>query len=352
MFLKSLKISAKNKTIREIIFRRGINLIVDETPVADDKSTGNNVGKTTILKLIDFCLGADPKVVYVDPESKRDVYVLVKDFLIDNEVLITLILKENLEEKSSHEIIIEKNFLFRKDKIQKINHENLTEDEFEIKLLQSIVRRNDAEKPTFRQIISHNIRYKDESIGSTLRTLDKYTTDAEYESLYLFLFGCEFTGGNFKQGILEKIRQEDIYKKRLEKQQTKTAYETALALINSEIEESNRKKARFNLNEDFEFDLDKLNKIKYEINKISSEITKTTIRRDLIIEAEQELNSRKSDIDLQQLKLIYSQATNKVKDIQKTFDEFEKLTGRKYKFIEPSCYYCGCIGHKKRASVI
>lgn len=338
MFLKSLTISNGNKIIRKITFRKGINLIVDETPENNDKATGNNVGKTTVLKLVDFCLGAEPRIVYVDPESKRDVYKKVKDFLIEKEVLITLSLKENLEIENSSEIVIERNFLSRTKKIQKINNENLTEDEFKLKLLELIIPEHNLEKPTFRQIISHNIRYKDENINNTLKTLDKYTTDAEYETLYLFLFGCEFTRGNLRQTILEKIKQENTYKKRLENQQTKAAYETALALINSEIEDLDKKKANFNLNENFENDLDRLNKTKYEISKISSEISKITIRKDLIIEAEQELNSRKSDIDLRQLELIYRQATNQISGIQKTFNDLvnyhNQMIIEKVKFIK------------------
>jgi len=338
MFLKSLTISSEDKIIRKITFRKGINLIVDETLEINEKATGNNVGKTTVLKLVDFCLGAEPVIIYVDPESKREVHKKVKDFLIENEVLITLILKEDLETEKSSEIKIERNFLARTKKIQKINNENFTKDEFELKLLELIISEHNVEKPTFRQIISHNIRYKDENINNTLRTLDRYTTDAEYETLYLFLFGCDFTRGNLRQTILEKIKQENTYKKRVENQQTKAAYETSLSLINSEIEELNNKKANFNLNKNFENDLDKLNKTKYEINKISSEISKITIRRDLIIEAEQELNSRKSDIDLRQLELIYRQATNQISGIQKTFDDLvnyhNQMIIEKVKFIK------------------
>lgn len=338
MFLKSLTISSKGEIIREINFKKGINLIVDETSNIDDKTTGNNVGKTTVLKLVDFCLGADSRIAYVDPESKKDTYTLVKDFLINKEVLITLILKEDLENKNSSEIIIERNFLSYKKKIQRINGDNLTEEEFELKLLQLIIPEHHEEKPSFRQIISHNIRYKDGNINNTLKTLDKFTTDAEYETLYLFLFGCDFSGGNSKQIILEKLKQENNFKSRLEKQQTKTAYETALALIDSEIKDLNEKKSRFNLNENFELDLDKLNKIKYEINRTSSELSKYTIRIDLINEAEQEINSRKSEIDLQQLQLIYQQASDNISGIQKTFNDLvsyhNKMITEKVKFIK------------------
>ena len=58
MFIEKLKISTKYETIREMTFHTGMNLIIDNTPLtADLKSTGNNVGKTTVLKLI-FCNGS------------------------------------------------------------------------------------------------------------------------------------------------------------------------------------------------------------------------------------------------------------------------------------------------------
>ncbi|MBU1767047.1 MAG: DUF2326 domain-containing protein, partial [Candidatus Omnitrophica bacterium] len=219
MLLKSLTISSDDKIIRNITFRKGINLIVDESK---GQITGNNVGKTTILTLVDFCLGADPKDIYVDPETKKDEYLLVKEFLIENEVLITLVLSENLDNEKSNKIIIERNFLSNKDLIRRINGKNFTEEEFEIELQKLIFPDYLAKKPTFRQIISHNIRYKDLNINNTLRTLDRYTSYAEYETLYLFLLGCEFNEGHSKQGILSKLKREDTYKSRLEKHQTKT----------------------------------------------------------------------------------------------------------------------------------
>lgn len=338
MFLKSLKISSGDKIIREIPFRKGMNLIVDETPTSDDTDTGNNVGKTTVLKLIDFCLGADQKIIYVDPETKKDVYRLVKDYLIEGKVLITLLLKEDLDNDDSAEVLIERNFLPYQKKIRKINKNQLTEEEFGIRLKNLLIPGHSNQKPSFRQIIAHNIRYKDESINNTLKNVDKFTSDAEYETLYLFLFGCEFSRGNTKLEILEKIRQENTYINRLEKDQTKTTYETALALIDSEIKTLNKKKSDLNLNTDFENDLENLNKVKYDINKVSSEINKFKIRKDIIIEAEQEMNSRKSKIDLEQLELIYKQATDKIGNIQKTFNDLVEnhniMIVEKVKFIK------------------
>lgn len=335
MFIKSLLITSGAKVIREIEFHKGLNLIVDES---EHQITGNSVGKTTVLKLVDFCLGADKKNIYVDPETKRDEYKLVKDYLIENKVLITLTLSSDLDNNEANEIIIERNFLSSvKEGIRKINGQQILAENFEMELGKILFPDHLEDKPSFRQIISHNIRYKDENINNTLKTLDKYTSDAEYETLYLFLFGCEFTKGNSKQEILIKLKQEDTYKNRLEKNQTKTAYETALSLINNDIEELNKKKSSFNLNENFEKDLDKLNQVKYEVNKLSSSIGKLNIRKNLIKETEAELKSSKSDIDLRQLEIIYEQATTKVKTIQKSFSDLvsfhNKMIEEKVKYI-------------------
>jgi uncharacterized protein YydD (DUF2326 family) len=172
MFIKSLTISSGARVIREIEFHKGLNLIVDES---EHQITGNGVGKTTVLKLVDFCLGANPKHIYVDQENKNQEYKLVKDFLIENKVLITLVLTTDLD-RGTEDIVIQRNFLARKELIRTINGDQLTEEEFDLRLSSILFPEHRASKPTFRQIISHNIRYKDETINNTLKTLDAYTT--------------------------------------------------------------------------------------------------------------------------------------------------------------------------------
>jgi uncharacterized protein YydD (DUF2326 family) len=320
MFLKTLTISTPSKVIREIIFHKGINLIIDESK--DEHITGNNVGKTTVLKLIDFCLGAKPKNIYEDPENKKEIYTLVKDFLVKNEILITLCLTENLDDDNANTIIINRNFLSSRTKIIKeINGTHYIEEDFEPKLTELLFPEHTASKPTLRQIISHNIRYKDLSINNTLKTLDRYTSDAEYETLHLFLLGCEFTNGNQKQVILQKIKQEDTFKGRLEKNQTKSAYEVALSLIENEITILDNKKSSLNINDNFAKDLENLNKLNYNINLLSSTISQLEIRKNLIDETQNDLSSSVSTIDLQQLEMIYSQAKRNIPTLQKSFED-------------------------------
>jgi uncharacterized protein YydD (DUF2326 family) len=167
--------------------------------------------------------------------------------------------------------------------------------------------------------------------------LDRYTTDAEYETLYLFLLGCNFEQGDQKQELLTRIRLEQAFNNRLEKDHTKSEYETALAILDNEVEVLNRRKSNFNLNENFESDLDKLNQVRYQINKLSSEIGRLNIRRNLINEAKHDLEMSVSKIDTQQLAQIYRQATDQIEGIQKTFHELcsfhNRMLSEKVRYI-------------------
>ena len=110
-----------------------------------------------------------------------------------------------------------------------------------------------------------------------------------------------------------------------------------LALIENDIALLNEKKASFNLNKNFEADLNKLNTLKYEINKLSSAIGRLNLRRGLVLESQEELLSNKSDIDLHQLETIYKQASSKISAIQKTFSDLvhfhNTMIQEKVKFI-------------------
>jgi len=321
MFIKKLKISTQTEIIREMTFCNGMNLIIDNTPTDNKKLTGNNVGKTTVLKLIYFCLGGEGNEIYTDEENKKAIYEDVKNYLIDNKVLITLVLADDLEDEKSDQIVIERNFLTGKNAIRKINGKEISKKDFENEVAYAIFPEYKAEKPSFKQIISHNIRYKDDSINKTLKTLNRYTTDVEYETLYLYLLGCTFDNGAKKQIISDVLSREKEYKKRIEKKQTKNSYEVALTIIEDEIAELEKQNSLLNLNENFENDLEQLNEVKYKINKCSSVITKLEVRRDIIVEAKREMERNISVIDLEQLKRLYQEAEAYLPNFHKTFEE-------------------------------
>ena len=90
----------------------------------------------------------------------------------------------------------------------------------------------------------------------------------------MFLLGLERDDADKKQALTTKIAQEVKFKERLEKSKDKTTYELSLKMIEDQINELNIKKDTFNLNDSLEIDLEELNNVKYNINKVSSQISK------------------------------------------------------------------------------
>jgi uncharacterized protein YydD (DUF2326 family) len=324
LYLKTLKIENNSYIIREINFRKGLNLIVDETSIIEnglDTKTGNNVGKTTVLKLIDFCLGADPEIIYSDLETNKTKYDFVRNFLIDNNILITLILEDQSNDKNNNFIIIERNFLKNQKNIRKINGIQYSDKNFTNKLEELFFPDFKLSRPTFRQIISHNIRYKDHNVNNILKTLDPHTKNIEYEALYLFLFGFPFENAEERNKLLVAIQNEKNFKNRISQNNTKSIYEISISILDKDIEQLNKQKENLNINENFRNDVDKLNEIKYELMKSANKLTNYEIRKNIILDAEKEMNDKISNIDINNLKNIYSQAGQFIENLNKSFEE-------------------------------
>lgn len=128
MYIKNLKITNKEGVIRDIDFHNGLNLIVDNTPSDNQTETGNSVGKTTVLRLVDFCLGKDPKSIYTDPSDSKSIDNDVKHFLIDSNVVVELTLTRNW---NKDDYVICRDFAANKKAIRKINGIQYKAEDFE-----------------------------------------------------------------------------------------------------------------------------------------------------------------------------------------------------------------------------
>lgn len=317
MYLKRLKITNQEGLIRNIEFHSGLNLIVDNTSENDYTETGNSVGKTTVLRLVDFCMGKDGKVVYTDPADNGGVHTEVKEFLQNTKVEIELTMTRNW---TNDDIVIRRDFNSGRKAVRTINGVQYKAENFELALSEHILGFTTT-KPTFRQIISHNIRYSELSLTNVLKTLNSYTSDAEYEALYLFMFGCQIDDTDRRQELIEKIKTEQAFKKRLEKSNNKSTYRTLLGLVDAKIEALQKKKATLNVNPDFEKNLGALTDVKCKLNAIGAELATLKLKQETVCEARKEIEEQRSEIDSQQLATIYQQAKALIPNMQKTFEE-------------------------------
>ena len=333
MYIKRLKITNNDGLIRDIQFHNGLNLIVDDTPSDTHTDTGNSVGKTTVLRLVDFCLGKDPKSIYTDPSDSKSLDENVKKFLIETNVLVELTLTKNWEKD---DIIICRNFQTNEKATRTINGIQYNAEDFESALCDNLLGLT-ITKPSFRQIISHNIRYSEFALTNVLKTVHPYTKDTEYESLYLFMFGCQIEETDRRQELLDKIKTEKAFKKRLEKSNNKSTYRTLLGLTDAKIEELEKKKNSLGINPDFEVLISQLNDIRCQINILNIDIATLKLKESTIVETQKEIEAQHSDIDTSQLETLYREAKALIPDLQKSFEELvdyhNKMVASRSRFV-------------------
>lgn len=318
MYLSKLTISSPGKVIRDIEFHKGLNLIVDETP-ENTTGTGNNVGKTTVLRLIDYCLGGDVDGIYRNPEDKHENYALVKDFLTGNNVIVTLILVDDLD-TPSEKVVIERDFKMGRSSLIRINGKDVTRKDFVTELESAIFPKVKTETPSFRQIIAHNIRIDNLRLENTLKTLTMGKNE-EYEALYLFMFGCPNDSAARKTQLAQELDTEKKYKRRMERNRSKNEYKAALSVIESDIEKLVERKDNLNINENLQLDIDSLNALRAQINKVTSRTSLLNLRRELINETVESFDKQNFGEDMVQLEMIYKQASAYVPKMQRTFKE-------------------------------
>lgn len=337
MFLKKLKIENNLGVIREIEFHKGLNLIVDETIEKNKKTTGNNVGKTTVLRLVAFCLGSSGKNIYQDSEFKEQENITIINFLINTAVCVVLTIVDDLDFPTDS-IVIKKNFLKHGKKIQEINGEVILNDnEFDLKL-KELVFNTKVEKPTFKQIASKNIRDEKNKLTNIVKVLNHYTKIEEYEALFLFWLGINTDTHNQKELLVKEKTREENFQKRLKKEGELSLIEQQLKLVNSKIEELQQLKATFNFNEKFEAQLAELNEVKLNLSKLSAELSRLNMRRELILESKVSLENEVTNIDVNQIEALYNKASRLIPDLQVSFKETVKfhndLLNEKINYIE------------------
>ena len=319
MFIKQLKIESKNGLVRNILFHKGANLILDYTEQENKTKSGNNVGKTTVLKLIDFCLGGKAKSIYIDPEFKTSNKE-VETFLINQQVIITLVLVDDLYD-SKEEIVIQRNFLSRNEKIQQVNNDNIRDDKkFQAKL-KELIFKSTKEKPTFRQIIAKNIRDDENRIKNTLKVLHPTTTQEEYEALYLFWLGIDLDTNERKQKLLSLKKIEENLQRKLKKENNLPQIKQSLIVIDKAIEDLEAKKDTYSINPNYKNEVEKLNQIKMKLNMLSTNLSRLELRKNLILESQNEVEKNSISINAEKVKELYQSVKKLIPNLHKSFED-------------------------------
>lgn len=341
MLIKRLIVRKKNpnvEVIRSIDFNlQGLNLIVDNTKDVED--SGNNVGKSTAIKIIDLCLGGkSTRSLYYDDDTKSE-NTIIKEFISKNKVEAELILIKDICDKNNEISIIRELFPRGKKYINKKLCEN--KDDYE-STLKKILFGLEDDYPTLRQLVPKFIRVNDTTTENMIKYLQGNTTNDTYDTIYLFLFRILQSKLLSTRDVLAKNLRECEKKIKLFEQDDNISSLNSLkqreTIVEEDLVQLNLKRKNLSFMDEYKEELKNKRELTIKIEKIENKIELLDLDINCIDESIKQLNKQKSNINVTEIKDLYLEAKAYVGDLDKTFEDVinfhNKMIENRIKFIK------------------
>lgn len=326
MFLKSLSIYSAGKEVRTVPFRKGLNLILDDT-TTERLDSGNNVGKTTLLRLVDFCLGGDGHDIYRDPETKSE-NEKIKSFLYDESTHFVLKLYNRYADYE-----ITRGFISP----PLIDNEEVTEEELKSFIAKKIFGLEEV-KPSSRQLINKFIRTRSYQVDNILKFMHSSTSDDVYELVHLYLFG--FVDQNLIRRKLDKQKEIKLYAKKRTaiKSISPNSVKQIVITIDKEIKLLEDAKLAYKFAKEVNEEVDKLSNLRKLSGDSRLALAQLKLKLGMANKTIAQLEGAKSKIDVTSIKEIYEKAKAFIPDLHKTFEDVltfhNSMIENKLKFVQ------------------
>ncbi len=312
------KTKPSEEVIREIQFNeKGLNLIIDDTPESLRES-GNSVGKSTAIKIIDLCLGArSVRELYYDSDTRSE-NVVVKDFLDEFKIQAELILID--ENKRGCSI---KRDLFPRGK-KYIFNEPYSKQDF-LDELKKIIFDLKEPRPTFRQLIPKFVRVENTAEERMIKFLPIMTGSDVYDTIYCFLFQIYSDELLSKKGeITERLSECQKTIQTLEKSKSISSLSVlkqSLEIINSDLKDLYDKRNKLSYMDEYREELDSKRKLTLRINDLQEKMELVEFEIANIENSIVSLAKEKSEINIQILQAVYQEAKSYIPTLQKNFED-------------------------------
>lgn len=326
MLLKRLIISKtypEYEIIRDVPFKlKGLNLIIDNATNSPNDS-GNNVGKTTFIKIIDLCLGANSvRSIYYDADTKTE-NELIKKFLNENKVEAQLDILD--EDKDITYKIVRQ--LYNNGK-RIIDGEEYKSEEFTAKLKEVIF--NSTEKyPTLRELMPKFVRIENFNTDNIIKFLGNFTKHHQYDAVYQFLFNILDDKLINEKNLLNHYKNECDKKIRLLENDKNIASLDVLKqkdnIVSDELERLFDERKKLDYIKTYKSELDRKRSLTNEINDYEQKLQLIDFDIELLTESIDKLKKEYSNIDTSKIKTIYEQAQLYIETIEKKFEDIVKF---------------------------
>lgn len=330
--LEVYKTVPHKEIIRQVDFKtRGLNLIVDNTSDVKQDS-GNSVGKSTVLHIIDICLNSSSLSKLYKNRDAQGENVKLKNLLEENKVQATLEIIHNGETNRFTRSLYKRG-------PRLINNKKVKASEYESSL-KELLFNSKEDKPTFRQLISKFVRTDDNQLNNIIYYLTS-TSYIVYEAIYLLLLGInEESIISERQKLEEKLAKLEAKSEIYQKDPTIPTLdqiEQGLIYIESEIKDLLDKRNQIDYLELYKHELEKNSEIDSKLDSLLSEIKLLEFERNTIKKSLTMINESKSNIDTNIIKQVYLDAKAFNEKLNKQFEDVlnfhNQMVDNRSKFI-------------------
>ncbi|MEE4343514.1 DUF2326 domain-containing protein [Pseudomonas alliivorans] len=333
MQLHNLQVYKNGQFLREVPFKKGLNLIVN-VDSANAKS-GNSVGKSTLSRLLDYIFMSSGEDIYTDSEFKK-VIPEVANFIDSNNIFIELDFQGFDGKKYSIGRNLTRN---SKEFTYLLNKEATSKQKYQDLIAQQIFGQRE-DKPSIRNLSHKFIRNTNEKMQNTANFLHVNTKPDIYDQVYLFLFG--FHGLSLLKEKTEFNNKISLKKKHLAAYRNPHRESALLKMIKPlETEEEN---LRFRISEfDFkdtqESSVKELVRIQSEIADLTINYSETESKVTHLNKSIEKLHSGASSVNGKELSEIYAEAGVSISGaLSRSYEELvifhNKILSNKIKLIQ------------------
>ena len=333
MQLIKLSVFDGSEEIRTIQFKDGINIITNLG------ETGNQIGKSTSLRALAFCLGGKSEPLWKDPDNNK-VNEKVKDYLTKGDVKFELTLRVA---SIKHHIT---RVLSRK-------MGSLRESIKSISTIDGVVYKSNAgftrelprifgytrEQPSFNSIRSKFFRTNRTTSNNTLEYLHTYTSDNDYDLIYAYLFDFEFIDSVRQINLIEQqIQLEDNRIRTLLGGLPLANRQEEIQLIDLKISELQIKEDEYDIFESQSYAIAELRESRRSVAALTSRIVKLETKLYYNNKTIERYKNNLVELNVGEITSLYNEAKSLVPNLSKTLEEtiefHNSIMSRKAAYVE------------------
>ncbi|MBL7227962.1 MAG: DUF2326 domain-containing protein [Pseudomonas sp.] len=333
MQLIKLSVFDGSKEIRTINFKEGLNIITNLG------ETGNQIGKSTSLRALAFCLGGNSEPLWKDPDNEK-VNEEVKGFLTKGDVKFELIVKiasitHTITRVLSIKIGARRESITAISTIDGVTYKSRAAFTRELPRLFGYTR----EHPKFNSIRSKFFRTNRATSNNTLKYLHTYTSDNDYDLIYAYLFDFEFIDSVRQINLIEhQILLEDTRIRTLLGGISLEGRQEHLYEIDSKISDLQVKEDEYDIFESQSYAISQLRESRRSVAVLTSRIVNLETKLYYNKKTIDRYKNSLVEVNVDEITSLYNEAKSLVPDLSKTLEEtidfHNSIMSRKAAYVE------------------